>query len=119
MADSTHAPMWPSVGQYVRSKFPGDVFSIWMIHHQGFQSGTECKEPCPVDQGALHAGQLLAPLGKQFYAKTSDLLQHGIDLDRRLNIAVNDNGSYSGNIARNTEAVFFVDRVSPLRTRHP
>lgn len=114
VAETMNVKMWDSVGEYIRESFPSEVFGVWMIHNQGQQSGSQCAPSCAVDTGSGYAGEILSGVGSPiFYGKIADMPH--IQLNRPLNIAVNDNGTNSGNVAKNAEAVFFVDHVTPLR----
>ncbi len=114
-----HAPtMWPSVGEFVNGIFFNYVYSIWMIHNRGFQSTPDCRsQQCPVDIGPKSLGTHLSSAGQIYSLPLSDPSEYGMRyLNQRLDFAVNA-GTYSGNVAKNADLIFFVDEVSGLKKR--
>jgi hypothetical protein len=113
----TYAPsMWPSIGQFVSRDLSMPTFSIWMIHNRGTQSNINCPTvSCLVESKPGYLGQTLSNLGPVFalplFAMPTDKL---IYLNQRLNFGVNG-GTYSGNVVRNTDMIFFVNDVTGLR----
>lgn len=109
-------PMWPSIGQFVSRNLSLPTFSIWMIHNTGTQSNINCPTvSCPVDAKPGYLGDTLSNLGQVFalplFTMPADKLSY---LDQRLNFSVNG-GTYSGNILRNADMIFFVNNVTGLR----
>ncbi len=109
-------PMWPSIGQFVSRDLSLSTFSIWMIHNKGTQSNINCPTvSCPVEAKPGYLGDTLSNLGQVFalplFAMPADKLGY---LDQRLNFGVNG-GTYSGNIHRNADMIFFVNEVTGLR----
>ncbi len=110
-----HAPvMWPSIGEFVKSTLGVPVYSIWMLHRQGFQSNIDCPLiECAVETGPKYLGEMFSGFGSWF---TLPMANPPSLLNQRLDFAVNG-GTHSGNITRNADLIFFVDTVSGLRSR--
>jgi erythromycin esterase-like protein len=106
--------LWTSIGTYVERKYPGDVYSVWMMYDHG-RHGTilspegvgivESNPACVEHLLARVGGLFLLPLGsgedgESFLQEKQHFLQNG-------SIA-------SGVIAEQADALFFVREVTEL-----
>lgn len=110
-----HAPkMWPSIGEFVSKTLNLPTYSIWQIHNTGFQSNIDCKEmECPVETGPQYFGHLFSQAGPIFSLSFREKETPNI-FNQRLDFAVNS-GTYSGNVTKNADLIFFINEVSGLK----
>ena len=106
--DPFASPMWPSIGDYLDKKLPGEVCSIWMLYDHGRHGVPMRKNPIEVVRTDPQTVEyLLAQAGTQFFLPfhTGDRRESYLDHVRNFR----PNGaSGSGRLKTHTDALFFV-----------
>ncbi|MCG8407604.1 MAG: erythromycin esterase family protein [Phycisphaerales bacterium] len=109
----------PSVGEMIDKAYPGQVFSIWMLHDHGKLLNPMSKQlidtlesdPRRIEATLIKAGSTyLLPL------HSKDPGRRYLDRKRRYSyFSWNENGT----LTKQTDALFFIDEISPLRGDDP
>lgn len=106
--DPFASPMWPSIGDYLDKKLPGDVFSIWMLYDHGKHGIPMRADPVqPVRSDPTTVEHLLARAGPRFFLPfhTGDHRESYLDQVRNFR----PNGASGHGLLRtHADAVFFV-----------
>lgn len=104
----------PALGTHLYHRFPGQVFSIWMLHESGKSSQpfASISSEYTVKPGSLNS--LLAQVGTRYL-----LPMHGVDprarlLRTRMDIVGIYNASFRAAMAEQADAIYFVRKVTPL-----
>jgi hypothetical protein len=101
----------PSLGTYINHLLLGQVFSIWELHEQGIgsQPYSELKKGYTSIPGTLNP--ILSKVASNYMLTTS-----GVPLlEREMDITGIYNSVFRTSIAKQTDAIFFIRKVSPLR----
>ncbi len=106
--------MWTSIGTHLERKYPGEVYSVWMMYDHGvhgFVLKPEGFEHVPSNPASVE--HLLAKVGEYFFLPLSSD-EDGISfLQEKRNFL--QNGSIAhGVIAKHADALFFVREVNKL-----
>ena len=105
------SPMWPSIGDYLDKKLPGEVYSIWMLYDHGRHGVPMREDPIQeVRSDPYTVEHLLAKAGNLFFLPfhTGDHRESYLDRVRNFR----PNGAYgSGLLKTHADAVFFVAEV--------
>ncbi len=107
----------PSVGTYINHLLPGQVFSIWMLHELGFSSQPYSNLSSEYTSSPGSLNSLLGEIGECFMLPTtvddprSRLLTYSTDVVGIYNVM------FKTALAKQTDAIFFVRKVSPLKLR--
>ncbi|MBN1505056.1 MAG: erythromycin esterase family protein [Candidatus Eisenbacteria bacterium] len=106
--------MWVSIGTHLARKFPGEVYSVWMMYDHGRHGSVllpDGVEEVPSDSTSVE--HLLAQVGETFFLP----LKSGGDGESYLREKrhFRQNGSVaSGVIAEQADALFFIREVTEL-----
>jgi erythromycin esterase-like protein len=103
--------MWPSIGDYMNQKLPGQVYSIWMLYDHGRHGVPMREDPVQVvrtDPDTVE--HLLASVGEVFFLPFHTGDRRESYLDRPRNFRPNG-GSGSGLLRTHADAIFFVREV--------
>lgn len=105
---------WLSMGTLLHRLLPGQVFSIWMLHDQGLSSQPYkwLSSEYTSIPGSLNS--ILAEVGPSFILPTAADPRAGL-LGAEMKIAGIYNLVYRTTIARQADAIFFAQKVSPLK----
>lgn len=105
----------PSVGEMISQTYPGQVFSIWILHDHGTLLNPMSKElidtlasdPLRIEATMIKAGSTyMLPLHFEHPGRRY------IDRKRRYSYFTWDE---IGTLTKQTDAIFFLDEISPLR----
>jgi erythromycin esterase-like protein len=105
----------PPLGEWLAARYPGEVFSVWMLIGRGRDS-----QPFPTlskeireKPGALNS--LLGEIGDCFILPIDATDSRARLLTENIEIVHDGNGGVRTAIARQADAIFFVRDVTPLR----
>jgi erythromycin esterase-like protein len=103
-----------AVGMYLNKLAGGDVFSIWMLINRGrdCQSFWFCTSEINPIAGTMNAA--LAEIAPALILPLAALKTSGLEEDE-LRIQMDGNAGITTAIARQADAIVFIDEVSPLR----
>jgi erythromycin esterase-like protein len=106
-------PPKQNLGTRLLAEYPGQVFSIWMVHGRGrsAQPFTSLPSELHLVPGTLNA--LLARVGACFLLPTTGVGAEWLSRERELTWMYN--GLLRTPVARQADALFFVRTVGPLR----
>lgn len=109
--------LWKSVGTHLAERFPGEIYSIWMLYDHG-RHGTVLSaagvEDLPSNPATVE--HLMAEVGSMYMLQLSPDGRQGPFRGRKNNFL--QNGSIaSGALSAQADAVFFVREVSELKER--
>jgi hypothetical protein len=108
MDDPFASPMWPSIGDYLDKKLPGEVYSIWMLYDHGRHGVPMREDPIEVVRSDPYTVEyLLAKAGALFFLPFHTGDHRESYLDRVRNFRPNG-GSGSGILKTHADAIFFV-----------
>ncbi len=111
------APMWPSIGTHMVRRFPGKIYSIWMLYDYG-RHGNMWNDSFyeDVPSHPLRVERLLTKAGLRFILPfhSQDPREQYLDDDR--NFVANGRLAH-GFIKSQADAIFFVSEVTPIRER--
>lgn len=95
-------------------RFPGQVFSIWMLHESGKSSQpfTSLSSEYTVKPKSLNS--LLARVGDRYLLPMQGVDPRVRPLHTRMDIVGLYNASFQAAIAEQADAVYFVRNVTPL-----
>lgn len=102
----------PSIGTYINRLLPGQVFSIWEMHDHGSSSKLNSmfsNEYISVP-GSLNS--ILAEVGSNYLVPTAGAALFMKNMD----VVGIYNAIYTTVIAKQADAIFFIRKVSPLRS---
>ena len=109
--EATASAMWPSIGDHVDKKLPGEVYSIWMLYDHGRHGVPMRPDPIQeVTSDPRTVEHLLARAGDVFFLSFHSGDPREAYLDRMRNIRPNG-GAGAGILTRHADAVFFVGEV--------
>jgi erythromycin esterase-like protein len=109
--DPFASPMWPSIGDYLNKKLPGEVYSIWMLYDRGRHGVPMREDPIiEVRTDPQTVEHLLAQAGRRFFLPFHTGDHREAYLDRVRNFRPNG-GSGSGLLKTHADAIFFVAEV--------
>ncbi len=104
----------PSLGTYINNLLPGKVFSIWMLqgHGKSSQPYMQLENTYTCKPGTLNA--MLAEAGPTYLLPTASSDRRAAVLQCETDIVGIYNTVFRTVIARQADAIFFVDEVHPL-----
>ncbi len=105
----------PSLGEMIGSKHPGEIFSIWMLHDRGsLLSPMSPASAVPLRSDPERIESLLVRAGSNFVLplQTSARGERYLDRKRRLSYF---SWYEVATLTAQTDALFFVDEVTPIR----
>lgn len=106
-------PMWPSIGEHVAGRLPGEVYAIWMVYDHGEhlpQALADAPREVASVEGTLEA--LLAEVPHEVFLlplSSDDPRSAWLDDEQRFRV---NGGVGRGHLRQLTDAVLFVRRVS-------
>jgi erythromycin esterase-like protein len=110
-------PMWPSIGTHMVRRFPGKIYSIWMLYDYG-RHGNMWNDSFyeDVPSHPLRVESLFTKAGLRFILPfhSQDPREKYLDEDR--NFVANGRLAH-GFIRSQADAIFFVSEVTPIRER--
>jgi len=110
-------PMWPSIGTHMVRRFPGKIYSIWMLYDYG-RHGNMWNDSFyeDVPSHPLRVESLFTKAGLRFILPfhSQDPREQYLDEDR--NFVANGRLAH-GFIRSQANAIFFVSEVTPIRER--
>jgi erythromycin esterase-like protein len=106
----------PALGAWLASRFPGEVFSVWMLIGRGIDS-----QPFPSLSNKIHEkpgtlNAILGEIGDCFLLQIDAFDSRARLLTRPIEIMHDANGGVRTVIAKQADAIFFVRDVTPLRS---
>ena len=106
----------PPVGDFVHRLLPGEVFSVWMLYDRGrdAQPYRWLSQELTSVPGSLNAA--LAEVGPAFVLATGSPDPRAGLLRRPMKMVHTSNAVCLAAVAEQTDALYFVREVSPLRT---
>ena len=106
----------PPVGDFVHRLLPGEVFSVWMLYDRGrdAQPYRWLSQELTSVPGSLNAA--LAEIGPAFVLATGSPDPRAGLLRRPMKMVHTSNAVCLAAVAEQTDALYFVREVSPLRT---
>jgi hypothetical protein len=111
MNDPLASPMWPSIGNYLNGKLPGEIYSIWMLYDHGRHGVPMLADPIKeVRSDRNTVEHLFAKAGTRFLLPFHTGDRRESYLDRVRNFRPNG-GSGSGLLRTHADAIFFVADV--------
>jgi len=119
MGDPFASPMWPSIGDHLDKKLPGEVYSIWMLYDHGRHGVPMLENPIEeVRCDPYTVEYLFAKAGAQFFLPFHTGDHRESYLDRVRNFRPNGR-SGSGLLRTHADAIFFVAEVHEPGWRQP
>lgn len=104
----------PSLGTFLNQRYSGEIFSIWMLIGRGRDSQPySSKRTISELKGTLNA--ILGEIGDCFVLPIVRGDERARSLRSELPIAMDGNVTIGAAVARQTDAIFFVRDVTPLR----
>jgi len=105
----------PPLGDFLSRRYAGEVFSIWMLIGEGRDRQTM---PPLTDKVRLVAGTLnaiLAEVGECFVLPIDRSDRRARLLESKTRIGLDGNSSIETPVAAQTDALFFIRAVTPIR----
>lgn len=105
----------PSVGTVIAHELGAQVFAIWLLHEHGSSSHPFTTLPAqyPTVPGSINA--TLGRVGTRFLLRTDASAPAARPLRRRVDVMGLYGATFRAALARQTDAVVFVQNVTPLR----
>jgi hypothetical protein len=101
-----------SIGNHIHDRFPGQVFSIWMVYGQGQLMGRDGPIEVRLHDDTIES--LLAQVGDRFLLPLDSVDSRARDVLTRANFRWAGGYYASADLAAQTNALFFVKNVSAV-----